>query len=83
MVATATPTRGPKRQWKDVIGADLKHIGVPEADWFDDARTSRAAWRATSGGTLISYDMLILYSFCTYPSLRSVNIEDHADISCV
>ena len=40
------PRGGPMRRWKDIIGQDLKNIGVDEDHWYNEAVTSRDSWRA-------------------------------------
>ena len=40
------PRCGPRRRRKDVILSDLKGIEVDEGEWYGEATTSRAAWRA-------------------------------------
>ena len=43
------PRSGPKRRWKDVIRRELKDINLDEGQWYDEATTLRAAWRASCG----------------------------------
>ena len=38
---------GPRRRWRDVIRKDLKDISIAESKWYEEARRSRAGWRAT------------------------------------
>ena len=41
------PRCGPRRRWRDVICKDLKDISIAESKWYEEARRSRAGWRAT------------------------------------
>ena len=41
------PRGGPRRRWRDLIRRDLKTIEVKEEEWYREATTSRAGWRAT------------------------------------
>lgn len=40
------PQGGPRRRWRDVIRKDLKEMKISEEDWYEEARQSRARWRA-------------------------------------
>ena len=40
------PRGGPRRRWRDLIRRDLKVIEVEEEQWYREATTSRAGWRA-------------------------------------
>ena len=41
------PARGPCRRWRDVISADLRHIGIEHLAWYGIAQ-DRSAWRASA-----------------------------------
>ena len=41
------PQGGPHEMWRNHIGKDLKSVGVPEVEWYDEATLSRGAWRST------------------------------------
>ena len=49
------PRSGPKRRWKGIIQRDLNDISMDENEWYDEATTSRAAWRASCGLGLENY----------------------------
>ena len=40
------PRCGPRKRWRDVVRKDLKDIEVEESEWYEEARKSRAGWRA-------------------------------------
>ena len=40
------PRCGPRKRWRDVVRKDLKDIEVYETVWYEEARRSRAEWRA-------------------------------------
>ena len=40
------PRCGPRRRWRDVIKWDLQEIDVDESEWYEEACSSRAGWRA-------------------------------------
>ena len=40
------PRCGTKKSWRDVVCKDLKGIEVDESVWYEEARRSRAGWRA-------------------------------------
>lgn len=39
------PPRGPHKRWRDQVRKDLKLIGVPEVEWYEEAILSRGGWR--------------------------------------
>ena len=46
MVTATSSTGGPRRRWSDMIRQDLKGVGVYEAQWYNEAVTSRESLRA-------------------------------------
>ena len=41
------PRCGLRKRWRKVIHKDLKDIEVDEGEWYEEATTCRATWRAT------------------------------------
>ena len=41
------PRCGPRKRLRDVVCKDLKDTEVDETVWYEEARRSRAGWRAT------------------------------------
>ena len=40
------PRCGRRKRWRDVVHKDLKDTEVDEKVWYEEARRSRAGWRA-------------------------------------
>ena len=40
------PRCGPRKRWRDVVRKDLRDVEVGEHEWYEEATSSRASWRA-------------------------------------
>ena len=68
------PQSGPKRRWRDVIRRDLRDINISESEWYDEATSSRAGWRALCGLGLEDRRKQITTASCM-PAAREVRCE--------
>ena len=59
------PQSGPKRRWRDVIRRDLRDINISESEWYDEATSSRADWRALCGLGLEDRRKQIITASCS------------------
>ena len=40
------PKYKPRKRWRDVVRKDLRDVEVGEHEWYEEATSSRASWRA-------------------------------------